>query len=70
MPLLVLSVSGTGPGTLVGILLRRLFVPLEPLFHYLCPLGYWMLPVTSSSVPVLPRLRRFLPLLLWSAYRG
>src|SRR5712664_4466275 len=58
--------SSIGPGTLAGILLRRLFVPLEPLVPLPLPLG--ILGCYLSRLlrcPCYRRLRRFLPLLLW-----
>src|SRR5207244_2410372 len=63
--------SGTGPGTLAGILLGRvLIVPLEPLVPLPLPLGilgcYLSRLLRSSCYR---RLRRFLPLLLWRRLR-
>src|SRR5439155_27126411 len=55
--------SGTGPGTLLG---RGLVVPLEPLVPLPLPLGILgccLSRLLRSSC--YPRLRRFLPLLLW-----
>src|SRR5207249_5822169 len=63
--------SGTGPDTLLGILLgRRLVVPLEPLVPLPLPLG--ILGCYLSRLlrcPCYRRLRRFLPLLLWRRLR-
>src|SRR2546422_10094411 len=59
--------SGTGPGTLAGILLGRLLiVPLEPLVPLPLPLGIlgcYLYRLLRSSC--YRRIRRFLTLLLW-----